>query len=193
MNIKIVKSIRKTTVIKIDNSGLVLVKAPAFLSDEKIYDFINEKQGWINKKLHEIDKINAQNSDILAKKYVLINGNIAQYDKNYLKTLYIASDYLIKRTNYLANELGFNLNGVKIKKYKSRWGSCDKNKVITLNVMLMALDNSLIDYVIIHELCHTKYFNHQKEFHNLLNSILKNAKNLKKQINKYSYITKIKY
>ncbi|MBO7214664.1 MAG: M48 family metallopeptidase [Clostridia bacterium] len=80
-----------------------------------------------------------------------------------------------------------------VKNYKSRWGTCYKNKYITLNYKLMMLDVDLIDYVIIHELCHTIYFDHQKEFKNLLNRITKNSAGLNKKLKEMSFVLKIEY
>lgn len=193
MNVKIIKSRRRTIVIKIEKSGEVLVKAPIFLSDAEIYEFVNKKAGWINKKTTQILEEKRQNDAILLKKEAFFKGERVIYTENYLNLLYKSSIYLIERTFYLAQKHGFCLNGVKVKKYKSRWGACTKNKEITLNVFLMALDDELIDSVIIHELCHTKHFNHQREFHNLYKSIISNANQIKTRLIKFAFITKIDY
>ncbi|MBR6737562.1 MAG: DUF45 domain-containing protein [Clostridia bacterium] len=194
MKINVLKSIRKTTVIKIENNGEVTVKAPVFLSDNKIFEFLNLKRAWINEKIAEINAQNAKNESILTKKTAYFNGNEVIYSKNYYKDLKsLAKRYLVERANFLARYYGFTINQIKIRKYKSRWGSCDKNKNVTLNVMLMALDNKLIDYVIIHELCHTVHFNHKQDFHKMLKSLIKNANELNKRLKQMSYLTKIDY
>ena len=55
------------------------------------------------------------------------------------------------------------------------------------------VDKDLIDYVILHELCHTKFFNHKKDFHNLLKSYFENDKELNLRLKKFSFISKIVY
>lgn len=64
----------------------------------------------------------------------------------------------------LAHEHGFNYNGVSVKSMKSRWGSCTQQKDITLNIYLMQLETEVIDYVLLHELLHTRVLAHGKPF-----------------------------
>ena len=189
MNIKIIKSRRKTFVIQIKNTGEILVKAPEVLSNDEISKLINAKMRWITKKIAQIDK----NNDILDKSVKFFKGKVIEINENYLKMLFNSSSYLIERTEYLAKKFNFEYNDVKIKKYKSRWGACTKNKTIYLNVLLMALKPELIDSVIIHELCHTKFFNHKQDFYKLYNNLVNNPKLIKTELNKMSYITKLNY
>lgn len=68
------------------------------------------------------------------------------------------------RLTELAKEHGFTYNSVSIKAMKSRWGSCTQQKNISLNVYLMQLDDDVIDYVLLHELLHTRVLAHGKPF-----------------------------
>ena len=72
-----------------------------------------------------------------------------------------------------------------IKNAKTRWGSCSSINNINLNLHLMRLSDELIDYVILHELVHTKIKNHQKEFWDLLNIVSGDAKGLDRELKKY--------
>ncbi len=82
-----------------------------------------------------------------------------------------AKVYLPLRMLELAIQHGFRYKGVSIKNMKSRWGSCSGTQNINLNLHLMRLPDHLIDYVLLHELCHTKVMNHGKEFKELLHSV----------------------
>ena len=84
----------------------------------------------------------------------------------YLRRLYstIAKGTLINRTRLTADRMGITLKDVKINSAKTRWGSCSSQSVINLSWKLIAADISLIDYVIVHELCHTKQMNHSEAF-----------------------------
>ena len=74
-----------------------------------------------------------------------------------------------------------------IKHYKSRWGCCvPKDNKIVLNQALIHVDLDLISFVILHELCHFKYLNHSKEFHQTLMQFAPNEKELRKRLNKFS-------
>lgn len=87
---------------------------------------------------------------------------------------------LPQRIEQLSKSTGISYKTVKVKKLKSRWGSCDSNKNIVLNIYLMQLDWSLIDYVVLHELAHTYHQHHQKTFWNLLEKLLPDYKERRK-------------
>ena len=93
--------------------------------------------------------------------------------------------YLPKRVKYFAEKFDFHYKKVTIKNAKTRWGSCSSVNNINLNLHLMRLPDKLIDYVILHELVHTKIKNHQKEFWDLLNIISGDAKALDKELKKH--------
>jgi predicted metal-dependent hydrolase len=92
---------------------------------------------------------------------------------------------LPQRTQQLADKYDYDFNELKVKSLKSRWGSCDSNKNITLSLYLMQLPWPLIDYVIIHELNHTKVMQHGPKFWNLMGTKLPEAKQLRKEIKQY--------
>ncbi len=97
-----------------------------------------------------------------------------------------AKSFLPGRLAWLAREHGFNFNRVFIKNLKSRWGSCSGKNNINLNLHLMRLPDELIDYVLLHELCHTEEKNHGKRFWQLLNRVTGNrARELDRMINNY--------
>ncbi len=92
---------------------------------------------------------------------------------------------LPQRLAQLAVKYNFSYTGVSIKNLRSRWGSCSQQKYIALNIFLMQLPWQLIDYVLLHELTHTKYLNHSKEFWNHLESCLPNYKALRNDLKNY--------
>jgi hypothetical protein len=89
------------------------------------------------------------------------------------------------RLDQLAREHGFKYRSVSIKSLKTRWGSCDSHKNITLNLYLMELPWELIDYVLLHELNHTKIMRHGDVFWRAMKEELPNYVELKKQIKSY--------
>lgn len=80
-----------------------------------------------------------------------------------------AKELLPGRIAEIAQALGFRYNSVSIRNTVSKWGSCSSRNDISLSLHLMRLPDELVDYVIIHELCHTVHKNHGPQFHDLLN------------------------
>ena len=91
-----------------------------------------------------------------------------------------------ERVAYYAEQYGFKYNSVKIRRASTRWGSCSNKGNLNFNLHLMRLPNELIDYVILHELCHTAHMNHSKLFWALLERCLPGAKRLDKKLNTYN-------
>lgn len=98
-----------------------------------------------------------------------------------------AKDYLPTRLEELAKQVGFTYNKVSIRDSKGRWGSCSGKKNISLSLSLMKLPYHLIDYILLHELCHTVEMNHGERFHALLDKVCSGrSKVLNKEVKKYS-------
>jgi predicted metal-dependent hydrolase len=94
-----------------------------------------------------------------------------------------AEQLLPNRLQRLAKAYGFNFKSVDVKRLKTRWGSCSSAQEITLNLFLMQLPWHLIDYVLLHELTHTKVMQHGKPFWNELERHLPGARKLRQEIN----------
>jgi predicted metal-dependent hydrolase len=97
-----------------------------------------------------------------------------------------AKAYLPDRVNHLANKNDFSFNKVSVQNSKTRWGSCSVDNNINLSLHLMRLPDHLIDYVILHELTHTKVKNHSPQFWQLLDQVSGNARILDKETNSYN-------
>ena len=93
-----------------------------------------------------------------------------------------AEDYLPKRLLFLSKLHNFNYNQVNIRILKSRWGSCDSKKNITLNMYLMQVPNYIVDYVLIHELVHTTNMSHDKTFWKRVELLIPKYKDIKKEL-----------
>lgn len=96
-----------------------------------------------------------------------------------------AEDVLPARLRQLAETSGFSYRSVAIRHLKSRWGSCDQDRDIKLNLFLMQLPWHLIDYVLMHELMHTRIMEHGPRFWRAMEAQLPDIRTLRKEIRAY--------
>ena len=98
-----------------------------------------------------------------------------------------AKEYLPQRLDNMATLKGFKYGKLTIRNSLTRWGSCSSKNNISLSFHLMKLPDELIDYILLHELCHTVQKNHGPKFWELLNKVTDGrAKQLAKEVKKYS-------
>ena len=177
------------------------VKTKLFeINDKKPPRIVYSEDNLPGTKFHEIlitrtssEKLKRKFSQSLCEIFVpqvkaLKSPEIQDYIKSTLIEVYRreAKVILVNRCKILAAEHGFNIKDVKVKKMKSRWGSCSSKGNINLNIFLMAVPEEISDYVILHELVHTRVLNHSIRFWSELQKILPDAKNLSREIRKYS-------
>lgn len=135
-------------------------------------NFVVLKKLWIKENLEKIKQIEEK------------RGKISEEEIEILRRR--AKTYLPARVEELSRKHGLRYNRIFVKNLKSRWGSCSSQNNINLNLHLMRLPENLIDYVILHELAHTKEKNHGKNFYSLLNTLIINSKACDKELKKYS-------
>jgi predicted metal-dependent hydrolase len=153
--------------ISVRHSGKIRVAVPGRVSYEKALRFLHSKSDWVNKHLENMERIE--------KKIPL-----AKVDKTRARHI------LIPRLEYLAEKHGFKYNRVALRNQKTRWGSCSSKNNINLNINLASLPQDLMDYVILHELTHTKVKNHSKDFWNHLGRHIPNPKQQNKKLRSYA-------
>lgn len=101
--------------------------------------------------------------------------------------LNLSKRYFDKKINAVHTQLekyGISFPKVKIRTMKTRWGSCSKNGNISLNSHLIKAPSHCIEYVIMHEFCHLKYFNHSREYYMLFNKVMPDWESRKKRLEK---------
>jgi len=96
-----------------------------------------------------------------------------------------ARQILTKRVRELAQAYGFRYNRVFVKNQRTLWGSCSTKNNINLNINLLRLPEELRDYVILHELVHTRHKNHSKAFWSEMDRLTGDGKGYQKMLRKY--------
>lgn len=158
---ELVKSKIKNMYIYIKD-GKVTVKVPTRLKEKDIQDFVNKKSKWIYEKIKQ------------DRKKTKVEEKIEQEE---VEKLEIVVKNSIKK---YAQELKELPNKVRIRDIKYAWGSCSSNRNITINKKLAKKDVKVVEYVVLHEMCHLKYMNHSKEFWNLIQVHMPEYKQYKK-------------
>ena len=118
----------------------------------------------------------------------ILNSDVQDFIVNAIEKTYRleAKAYLPNRVEKLAKTYDLVYKKVKINNAKTRWGSCSSKNNINLSLQLMRLPDYLIDYVILHELAHTKVKNHSTQFWYFLDALTENkAKKLDKELKSY--------
>ena len=87
---------------------------------------------------------------------------IQQYLQNWYRSR--ALERLQDKTHRYAEQIGVSPAGISVRNFKSRWGSCDKKGEVVFNWNIIKAPHSIVDYVVIHELCHLIHPNHSNDF-----------------------------
>jgi predicted metal-dependent hydrolase len=104
------------------------------------------------------------------QQHIVFHGRLNRLSKKAIRSTLIcwykqhAEQYLNSRTAWFSNKTGLTPRSITIKTYKARWGSCNSHLDIQFNWKLIQAPPDIIDYVIIHELCHIQHHNHSPAF-----------------------------
>jgi predicted metal-dependent hydrolase len=119
-------------------------------------DFIRKNAEWVLEKMKAMKKIGK-------------NSLFARHDNvEYMKLKEHAREMVTRRLEKYAEFYGFKYGSVAIRNQKTRWGSCSSKGNLNFNYKILLLPQRHADYIIVHELCHLKEFNHGKRFWNLV-------------------------
>ena len=147
----------------------VRVVIPKRQSLKNAQKFVESRLDWI--------KTNKQSMNVQLEK----KRNLPEIDRK------VARKILCRRIGELAQLHNFVYNRVSIRKQKTRWGSCSTKNNINLNANLLHLPPELMDYVLLHELVHTRVKNHSKDFWDELETVVPNARQVDRRLKDYQY------
>ena len=165
---QVIRSGRKTLSLELSPKGL-LVRAPYAVTQAQIEDFIRSNENWIESHRAKLQKaMEAQNG---AEKLTLEELR-ALADR--------AAAVIPPRVAYYAEKIGVTYGRITIRNQKTRWGSCSAKGNLNFNCLLMMTPPDVIDYVIVHELCHRLEMNHSPRFWKYVASIMPDYKDKQK-------------
>lgn len=150
LSYQIIRSKRKTISIQIMPDGSVFVRCPKRMRQDDIRKFVESKSGWIEKHLAGLDlaapeKLTEQEVKLLREK---------------------TRKLVTERVKHYAAIIGVQYNQIAIRMQRTRWGSCSSKGNLNFNCLLGLVPPEVLDYVVVHELCHLIEMNHSKQFWN---------------------------
>jgi predicted metal-dependent hydrolase len=201
--------------LSISPAGKLRVSIPAWAPYKAGIEFARTRQAWINEQMEQpVSLSNGQaigkghhlqlvvdpsavriktsvRSTVVAVHYP---AGMSQADsavqeaahKAALRSLRLQAQQLLpQRLDSLARQHGFTYNDLRIKQLTGRWGSCDQQQHIVLSLFLMQLPWELIDYVLLHELTHTRVLRHGPDFWSAMEAVSPQAKALRAKLKAY--------
>lgn len=145
MEYHVIRSRRKSIAIEITPAGEILVRSPLRASQRQIRQFVESKEHWIRSHLPKepIPTLSPEELTALAKQ---------------------AKESIPDRVAYWSDMMDISYGRITIRCQHTRWGSCSNKGNLNFNCLLMLAPPEVLDYVIVHELCHRKHMNHSAAF-----------------------------
>lgn len=156
-------------------TGAVVVTVPWGYDLGRLDRFVRQKTSWVIEKLDFFKKHPQVHPVRGAKKeYVALKAQALALAK--------------QKVNRWNQYYGFFYNSVNIKNQATRWGSCSKKRNLNFNYKIVYLAEHLVDYLVVHELCHLKEFNHSEKFWALVAKTIPEYKTRRKELKNHGRI-----
>jgi hypothetical protein len=163
----------KNISLTVSRSGQVGLTVPKYFPIFLAEKFIKEKAEWLLEKIGHTLK-NPVNPVI---------GN----KKDYLEKKENALALVEQKINHFNRFYNFDIKSLQIKNQKTRWGSCSVKKNLNFSYKLVYLPDALVDYVVVHELCHLKEMNHSARFWDLVSEAIPDWKIRRKALKGHAF------
>ena len=163
---QLIRSERKTVSLQITQEGELVVRAPKRMAKAEIDRFVESKRGWIEKHLRmtgpDVPKMTEAEFDTLVRHALeVIPEVVARF----------------------APMVGVTYGRITIRNQRTRWGSCSVQGNLNFNCLLMRAPDDVLEYVVVHELCHRKEMNHGPKFWAEVERVLPNYRESRKWLN----------
>ena len=161
--ITLIRSRRKSLAIEITPELQVVVRAPARMPVREINAFVQEKDDWIRAHLQRMEE----------KKRLREQHREPAFSEEELQELATQAMTLIpQKVRYYAQIIGVTYGRITIRNQRTRWGSCSGKGNLNFNCLLLLMPEEVLDYVVVHELCHRKEMHHSARFWEEVEKIL---------------------
>lgn len=169
----LIKSTRRRSIsVEIGLGGKMTVRCPYFGTKKMVERFLYEKEAWIYKHYTDAVRKSTVSKDDDLRTPISANEDPALVNKHkkYARKIFES------RVAYFHQFTDGNYTSLTIRDQKTRWGSCSGRGTLSFNWRLILAPPEILDYVVVHELCHLTYMNHSKEFWGLVGSVIPDYK-----------------
>ena len=166
-DIILIRSNRKSIAIEINRDLQIKVRAPQRMAQYRILKFVAEKEDWIQlhlKKMELLRQKQEQEAGVPQR-----SPMSAEELQNLMQR---AREVILPRVAYFAGQMGVTYGRITIRNQKTRWGSCSQAGNLNFNCHLAEMPEEILDYVVVHELCHRRQMNHSRLFWTEVEKIL---------------------
>lgn len=215
---QLIRSRRKSILIKVDDEGRVVVRAPLRLNLYYINQFIISKSAWIESRKKEVESLRSQIHRFYTGEVFYYLGNSVELVlvEKQATSLQFSEEFFLRKTDVqrgmeiftswykrqarkilfsraeeLAKQLNMHYKKLRLSSARTRWGSCSSTGTISLTWRLVMTPPKIIDYVIIHELVHLEIRNHSKLFWNRVGQLDPDFKMKRKWLKENALIVKL--
>lgn len=157
--------------------GSVVVTTPLGVQASIIEKFFAEKKQWVSDKISFFKSVDSKSIRTFS-------------EKDYLKYRDEAFELVSGRVRFFSKKYGFTFNNIFIKNQKTRWGSCSCKQNLNINYKIVFLPKKHQDYIIVHEMCHLKEFNHSRKFWALVAKVLPDYLEIRKELRNHELFYK---
>lgn len=175
----VVYSRRKTCAISISADAKITLRLPLGTSDSQIRRLLLDKQGWII--THYLDAVKQRENRPVSD---LTQAQRTALEKRYIEA---ARSYFPKRVSYFLPLTGGSFERITIRGQKTRWGSCSAKGTLSFNWRLMLAPPAVLDYVVVHELCHLTHMDHSRAFWALVESVCPDYRTHRKWLKEHGH------
>ena len=152
--LSVVRSARKTIGLQVCENGDAVLRIPNQLSADALQKFLDSEHAWIWKKVEQMQPRMEQRQETGAVPVGELSSDELEKIKKKIES----------RVNAYKKVMGVTIGWITIRNQKTRWGSCSSKGNLNFNCLLMLTPPEVLDYVVVHELCHRKQMNHSKAF-----------------------------
>ena len=149
------------------HDGSVVLTTPIGFQENIAEKFIYQKASWLLSKLYFFSQFQE-------------NPVLRFSRKDYLKHKDQALVFVVQKVEQLNKIYAYSYNKISVKNQKTCWGSCSRKGNLNFNYKILFLHEKAQNYIIVHELCHLKEFNHSKSFWNLVGQVMPDYLEIKK-------------